>query len=103
MGADAGNDLLARRDVGGGGAIRAITGDRVKGVGDSEDAGVDVNLFATQTPRVAAAVIFFMVLADDRSGAPQEIDAIDDPQAVVDVLAHLDPFVIRERPRLEQD
>src|SRR5689334_3096199 len=54
--ADMGGEFFARLLIGSGGAIRAVAGDGVKGIGDREDAGVDMYLLAAQAKRVAAAV-----------------------------------------------
>src|ERR1051325_4542950 len=77
--ADVSSNLFARLDVRGRGAIRAVAGDRIEGVSDGEDARVDVNLLATQTHRVAVAIIFFVMLADDRGRAFQKIDPMNNP------------------------
>src|SRR6185369_13579304 len=82
--------------------VRSITGYRVECVGYGKDPRVDVNLFAAQSQRVPAAVVFFMMLANDRSGAAQEVYALNDAQPVVDVLAHLFPLRPCQRPGLEK-
>jgi hypothetical protein len=84
-------------------AIDAVARDRVEGVGDGEDARVEVDLFGAQAARVTRPVPLLVVLPDDARRPFQKFDALQNLLAVHGVTAHVHPFLRAELRGLVQD
>src|SRR5947209_6319419 len=84
-------------------AVHAVARDCVEGVGDREDARVQIYLLAAKPERVARAVEALVVLGDDARSAFEELDARKNLLAVQGVSPHLRPLLVRELRGLAQD
>src|SRR5205823_13432534 len=85
------------------GAIDAVARDRVEGVGDGEDARVQIDLRAAAARRVARAVETLVVLGDDARRAREKFDLAENLCAEHGMLAHALPLTLIERRGLAQD
>src|SRR5207248_11727297 len=82
--------------------VDSVAGDGVEGVGDGEDACVEIDLLALQAQRVARPVPPLVVLSHDARGPFEELDAAKYPLPVQRVLPHPDPLLLRQRRGLAQ-
>eukprot|EP00825_Cyclidium_porcatum_P019302 TRINITY_DN2190_c0_g1_i27.p1 TRINITY_DN2190_c0_g1~~TRINITY_DN2190_c0_g1_i27.p1 ORF type:complete len:133 (+),score=15.27 TRINITY_DN2190_c0_g1_i27:408-806(+) len=85
--------------------VGAVGGHRVVAVNHRDDAGIEGNVAALQSVRVAGTVEVLMVMPDGAGDAagPAAIDGEDDLLADQHVLLHAFPFLGIEAVRLAQD
>ena len=95
-------DFGDRRGMRLGAAIRPVRSDRVVRIRDGEQARAKHDRLALQTRGVPAPVEPLLVLQDDLARFSQELDSLEQRPPEARVLAHLDPFLLIERPGLEQ-
>src|SRR6266850_2008060 len=82
--------------------IRPVTGYCIERVRYRENPRIQMYGLAGESGRVAAIIKLFVMLADDRRRARQKVDALNYGQAVIYVLFHLNPLVLRKRSGLQK-
>ena len=95
--------ILNRRFITPSGAVHAVTNHRIECVCDRKDARIQINLFFSKSERVARAVPFLMVLADDARSSLKKPDPVEDALTLLRVSAHHDPLRSGQPCGLTQD